>query len=119
MLFDGKPPLDPEQTEYKHTTLTDLRDAYVTTFSNGAIEANTLYTVKIQMARIEETLGKRFLLSGLTRSGKLQSHVDRRCPGVSPTTAKKEIDSFRAVWNWGLRSKLVSGPFPSAGLVYP
>jgi integrase len=118
LLFDGKPPVDPEHSEYKHTTLGDLRDQYVATFSNGAIEANTLYTAKIHLAHLEETLGKRFLLSGLTLR-KLQSHIDRRCPGVSPTTAKKEIDSFRAVWNWGERSKLVTGKFPSAGLVYP
>jgi integrase len=118
MDLDGNPPVDPEHTEYKPTTLTDLRDAYVTTFSNGAIEANTLYTAKIHLTHLEETLGKRFLLSGLTLR-KLQSHIDRRCPGVTPTTAKKELDTFRSVWNWGERSKLVTGKFPSAGLVYP
>jgi integrase len=118
LLFDGRPPVDPEFTVRKDTTLADLKEQYVTTFSNGAIEPNTLYTAKIHLAHVAETLGKRFMLSGLTLR-KLQGHIERRCPGVSPTTAKKEIDSFRAVWNWGLRSKLVSGAFPSAGLVYP
>lgn len=38
---------------------------------------------------------------------------------MAPVTIKKEIDTFRAVWNWGQRNGLVGGAFPSDGLVYP
>ena len=34
-------------------------------------------------------------------------------------TIRKEIASFRAVWNWGVRAGLLSGTFPNRGLVYP
>jgi hypothetical protein len=51
--------------------------------------------------------------------GKLQEYISSRQKDVSPVTIKKELDTFRSVWNWGLRMKLVEKPFPSAGLVYP
>ena len=57
-------------------------------------------------------------MSGLTL-GKLQQHISRRRQAVAPTTIKKEIDTFRAAWNWGLRMKWVDVPFPSGGLIYP
>lgn len=118
ILHDGKPPVDPELVRHKETTLHQLRGAYIGTFSNGAIEKNTLYTAGIHLGHIETTFGKNFILSGLTLA-KLQKHIDRRGKDVSPITTKKEIDTFRAVWNWGVRMKWVDQPFPSAGLVYP
>ncbi len=118
MLHDGKPPANLSTAVRKDTTFGHLRDQYVETFSNGAIEANTLYTVKIHLNHLETTIGKRFLLSGLSMAG-LQKHIDRRQADVSPVTIRKEINSFRAAWNWGARMKLVEGQFPSRGLVYP
>ena len=104
ILFDGKPPLDEALKERKDTTLAELREQYEAAYSNGAIEANTLYTIRLHLDRIQETLGKKFILSGLTL-GKLQSHIDHRSKHVAPVTIKKEIDSFRSVWNYGLRSE--------------
>ena len=118
ILHDGKPPVDPELAQHRETTLHQLREAYLTTFSNGAIESNTLYTAGIHLDHIEETLDKKFILSGLTL-GKLQAHVNRRAKDVSPVTIKKELDTFRSAWNWGFRMKWVDMPFPSKGLVYP
>jgi integrase len=118
LKYDGRPPADLQTAVRQDTTLQELRDKYVETFSNGAIEANTLYTAKIHLAHLETTLGKRFLLAGLSMA-RLQSHIDRRQADVSPITIRKEINSFRAAWNWGERMKLLSGPFPSRGLVYP
>ena len=86
--------------------------------SNGAIEASTLATAKIHLAHIETTLGKRFLLSGLTLV-KLQGHIDRRIKTVTPVTIKKEIASFRAAWNWGHRAKLVPENSRRAVSIYP
>jgi integrase len=118
ILFDGKPPVDPALAARKQTTLGELADAYLETHGNGAIESNTLATARIHLAHIQATLGKRFLLSGLTL-GRLQDHIKRRQDDVSPVTIKKELDTFRSAWNWGLRMKWVDQPFPSSGLVYP
>ncbi len=118
ILFDGKPPVDPALAARKQTVLHELTEAYLDTHGNGAIESNTLTTARIHLAHIQATLGKRFLLSGLTL-GRLQDHIKRRQDDVSPVTIKKEIDTFRSAWNWALRMKWVEQPFPSSGLVYP
>ena len=36
ILHDGKPPVDPELARHKETTLHQLRESYLETFSNGA-----------------------------------------------------------------------------------
>ena len=118
MQHDGKPPANLSTAVRKDTTFGQLRDQYVETFSNGAIEANSLCTVRIHLNHLETTLGKRFLLAGLSMAS-LQGHIDRRQEDVAPVTIRKEINSFRATWNWGARMKFVEGQFPSRGLVYP
>jgi integrase len=115
---DGKPPVDPAILIRKDTTLHQLTDGYITTVSNGAIEANTLATAKTHIKHLEKTLSRGFLLAGLTL-GKLQDHITRRATKVSAVTIKKELDTFRSIWNWGLRMKWVDQPFPASGLVYP
>jgi integrase len=118
ILHDGKPPLDPAIAVRKDTTLHELREGYLNTVNNGAIEANTLTTAKIHLAHIEQSFGKKFILAGLTL-GKLQEHITRRSKEVAAVTIKKELDTFRSVWHWGLRMKWIDQPFPSSGLVYP
>lgn len=118
ILFDGKPPIDPALAIRKQTTLQELRKGYLETHQNGAIEKNTLATARLHLAHMETTLGKKFLLSGITL-GKLQEHVNRRQTDVLPVTIKKEIDTFRTAWNWGLTMRWIDQPFPAKGLVYP
>jgi integrase len=118
ILHDGKPPVDPSVLAHRETTLHQLREAYITTHSNGAIEPNTLRTMTIHLNHFEDTFGKRFILSGLTLA-KLQGHITGRAKNVTAVTIKKEIASFRSVWNWGVQMKWVDGTFPCKGLVYP
>lgn len=94
------------------------------THSAGALEENSLATVRMHLGHFEETLGARFRLDGLTLA-RLQEHVDRRARKkyrgrpLSPTTLKKEVASFRAAWNWGGQMGLARGPFPNKGLRFP
>ena len=118
ILNDGKPPVDPEIVRHRDTTLRQLREAYLTTYSNGAIEPNTLRNRTTHLDHLEEAFGKGFILSGLALA-KLQGYITGRTEDVSAVTIKKEIDTFRSVWNWGLRMKWVDGVFPCMGLVYP
>jgi site-specific recombinase XerD len=113
---DGKPPQAKEAT--KTTTCGQLRERYTEVTSNGSIEANTLYTLKIHLKHIQDTLGASFLLSGLNHNH-LQNHIDRRRKKVAGVTIKKEITTFGAAWAWAIRAKLVEGPYPSDGLRYP
>ena len=114
---DGKPPPDAKP-EMKITPFKELRKAYLEVFGNGTLENNTLYTAKIHLNHLAETLGEKFPLNSLSLSH-LQRHVDRRRKEVSGVTIKKKIDSFREAWNWAIRMGFTQGTFPNAGLVYP
>ncbi len=113
---DGKPPQAKETA--KTTTCGELRKRYTEVISNGSVEPNTLYTLKIHLKHIEDTLGAGFLLSGLNHNH-LQNHIDRRRKKVAGVTIKKEITTFGAAWAWAARAKLVEGNYPSDGLRYP
>ena len=105
-------------------TLEQLKQKYLDTHGQGAMEANSLATVRMHLGHFESTLGARFAIRGLTLAD-LQRHVNERRKKkyrgqpLSPVTLKKEVASFRACWNWAALTGLVSGPFPSKGLVYP
>lgn len=106
-------------------TFAQFRERYLATHEGGAMECNSLGTVRIHLGHIAVTLGERFPMPTLASSD-LQRHVTRRAavkrPGgrrLSPTTIRKELASFRAAWNWAAHMGLVSGPFPNRGLVFP
>src|SRR5262249_40297307 len=67
---------------------------------------------------LADTLKDGFPMNALTLAD-LQRHVERRGQDVAAVTIKKEIDTLRAAWNWGVRLGMVEGPCPTAGLVYP
>ena len=106
-------------------TFGELRDSYLQTHSNGAMEDNSLSTVRIHMGHFVVSLGERFPIQTLA-FGQLQAHIDRRSKKkghykrpISPTTIRKEMASFRACWNWGVHAGLLRGSFPNRGLKYP
>ena len=115
---DGKPPPPPIKPIQTSTLFHEFREKYLETFSNGALEANTLYTAKIHLNHVAKTVGDRFALDKLTHAD-LQRHITRRQKEVVGTTITKELDTLRAAWNWAIRMGLTHGVFPSAGLVYP
>lgn len=117
LQHDGKPPESMPFTPRGNTLLVTLRDRFLATHV-GAHEKNTLYTAGIHFKHMIATLGEKIALVDVTQSD-LQRHVDRRAAeDIAPATIKKEIDGFRAAWNWGRRSGLVSKEWPGAGLVY-
>jgi len=124
LLSDGRvaerPQLPPERL-----TLDSLAKQYAEVHSNGALESDTLETAQIHLRHFGRTLGSDFSVIRL-KLVDLQSHVGMRSKEkgihkrkLSPTTMRKEIGTFRAVWNWGMRAGLLTGPFPDKGLVYP
>lgn len=117
---DGKPADTTPESRKPEITFTQFRDGYVKTFGNGAVEDNTLYTSKIHLAHLADTLGERFLIDSLRHSD-LQRHINRRSgtDKVAAVTIKKELDTLRSAWNWGKRMGHVEGDFPGSGLIYP
>jgi hypothetical protein len=58
-------------------TFQQLRQRYLDTHANGAMEANSLATAAMHLRHIEKSLGARFAMQTLTLAH-LQQHVDRR-----------------------------------------
>jgi integrase len=122
LLSDGKLASRPEVGPV--LTLADLFDRYRST-QQGALEDSTLATIGTHMGHLTATLGAKFPVQGLSPAD-LQQHVERRARArglrgrpLSPTTIRKEISSFSAVWTWANRMGLVVEPFPNRGLTYP
>jgi integrase len=121
LLSDGKIMSKPEVAPV--LTLADLSERYGAT-QLGALEKSTLATIGTHLKHLTVTLGAKFPVQSLTLVD-LQQHVERRGRAkglrgrtVSPTTIKKEIASLSAAWGWATRMGLLTGPFPSKGLVY-
>jgi integrase len=100
-------------------TLGHLKDRYLTTHSNGTIEANSLDTCKLHLNHFVRVLGESFPLGELSLA-KMQEYVNLRAKvKISPMTIRMEIATLRAAWNWGEPMELTEGKFPNRGLRYP
>jgi integrase len=105
-------------------TFADLRDGYLAAHSAGAMEANSLETVRMHLRHFAATLGERFAAQSLSLDD-LQRHVNRRAAKhyrgkpLSTVTLRKEAATLRAVWNWGVAAGKLRGPFPNRGLKFP
>lgn len=106
-------------------TLAELRDRYLQAHAIGAMEQNSLDTVKMHLRHVVKTLGADFAIQALDLTH-LQEHIERRAKQrsnlkrrLSPVTLRKELASFRACWNWGVQARLVTGRFPNKGVKYP
>src|SRR5262249_3307353 len=104
--------------------LKKLVDNYLDSHVNGAMEENSLATVRMHLGHFLTSLGERFDIQGLLLQD-LQRHVDARAKKrfrgkpLSPVTLRKEMATFRACWNWGVHGGKLKGPLPSRGLKYP
>jgi integrase len=113
------PPPVPERLNLKRLT-----DGYLESHANGAMEENSLATVRMHLGHFATTLGERFDVQGLALEH-LQRHVDSRAKKryrgkpLSPVTLRKEMATLRACWNWGVHAGKLKGHFPGRGLKYP
>jgi integrase len=106
-------------------TLSELRDRYIQTHGNGALEPKTLVMLRIHFTHLIRHFGERKVVAQFT-TGLLQEYVDARSRQkgkqqrpISPVTVQKDLATLRAAWNWAVRSGLLSGTFPGRSLIYP
>jgi integrase len=87
------------------------------------MEANSLETFGFHKKHLLRILGSRTGVQGVTvsemqRYVNARSHEEYRGKLISPRTIKKEIATFRAVWNWGVLHSRLTGHAPVRGLKY-
>jgi integrase len=121
IVRDGRPVEVPVEV----LTLGQLRDKYLETHGNGALEATSLYTAQIHLKHLAEHLGETFDVKTLALEH-LQGYVNHRSKKkfgkarrISPITIKKELNTLRTVWNWGVQMAWLEGQFPLRGLAFP
>ncbi len=123
LISDGK--LKNRVVVAKQLTIRELFSRYQSELPSAAMEQNSRSTVKVHLRHIERLLGRSLPLHEVT-SQTLQAYVQSRSverglrgSTVSPTTIRKEMTTFKSVWNWGNAQGAVTGQFPSRDLKYP
>ncbi|MCA9218122.1 MAG: site-specific integrase [Planctomycetales bacterium] len=126
LLSDGK--INSRDTCSKKSELRSLRQytaAFLASIPHGALEGNTIQTTKTHINHLHRVFGVAFRVVSLELED-LQKYVDFRSRekgirgrNVSPTTIKKEVATFRAIWNWGVDAGHHSRSMPLKGLRYP
>ena len=121
--MDGRV-LPPATPEIQKITLLTLREKYFAAHQ-ASLESNTLKCLQIHFRHLEKHFGAEFCISDLQLTD-LQGYVDKRAKAagrngrkLSTVTIQKEMVTLSTAWNWGVKAKLVVGPFPNDGLRYP
>ena len=122
ILSDGR--IDKPQVLPERVTLSKMFDFYSETLPPGAKEANTLKGEKRHCEHIVRLLGPGKLVSSIN-TNTIQDYVLKRAKEdwrgkiVSPETIKKELTTFRLIWNWCKDRGLLAGTTPTRGVVLP
>jgi len=105
--------------------LSELFGKYFDSLPTGSLEDSTLNGMRIHERQLYRFFGQGFAIQKLTTAD-LQRYVDRRTKDkglrgrpVTAITIKKAVITLRTVWNWGVKSDLVTGRFPRPGVKYP
>lgn len=122
ILSDG---LVKEKQELpKRVTLSSMFEFYRNTLPEGAKEPNTLKGEERHCEHLERIIGRSRLATELT-TRVIQDYVSKRSKEkwnkrlISPQTIKKELTTFRLIWNWCKDRGLVTGRTPTRGVVLP
>jgi integrase len=106
-------------------TLLERTNAYKSNRIPGHKEANTVKTEDIHIRHLVRIL-KGNLLAQTIGYTHLQNYVATRLGElvggkrpVSTETVRKEVATFRVIWHWAVKHKLIEGPAPVVGLDYP
>jgi len=122
IMSDGK--LNGKQTAKQGYTLHILLNLYKKSLPNGAKEQTTLKTEETHISHLLRHLKGSKIAQSVTVAN-MQNYVDRRLRDsyrdkpIRPDTVKKEVATFRLIWNWAVLQDYLTGPAPTKGLKYP
>lgn len=122
IITDGK--LLAKPVAPKVITLKDLINLYQQTLPEGTKEASTAYTEGIHFKHLLRHLGEKVPVQVLT-PGDLQRYLEKRSQDtwrgkrIGAATVRKEVETFRALWNWAADLQHLTGSALVKGLRYP
>lgn len=122
ILSDG---VRHDRQEQKLVTIAEVFASFQESRVPGAKEANTVETEDLHLRHLSRVLKAHAFIQSLAPR-QLQHYVSARLKEtrrggrlVAAETVRKEVATFRVVWNWAVRQGIADGPAPVAGLVYP
>jgi len=122
IFADGKNPEKPLKA--KSLGLTEFYATYEEKLPEGRKEASTLYGERIHLKHLKRHLGPNRKMQSITKAD-LQNYVSYRLKEkhhnkpIQPDTVRKELVTFRMLWNWGVQEGLLAGPSPTKHVVLP
>jgi integrase len=122
LLSDGK--LEQPVKVARTVRLLEIFEAYQRGFTEGAKDVITRKMEDVHLKHVARILGNQTPLTLLTAAS-VQEFVDRRSQEkhrgrtIKPKTVRKAVATFRYVWNWAHRQRLVPTPYPAVELTFP
>lgn len=122
IFADGNIPDQPIKA--KLVGLTDLHATYEAKLPDGSKEASTLEGERIHLKHLKRHLGPQRKVQTITKA-QLQNYVSYRLnekyrgKPIQPDTVRKELVTFRMLWNWGVEEGLLVGPSPTKHVTLP
>ena len=104
--------------------LKKLFEEYEEARPTGQKEESTIYCEGIHIEHLKRILGARKPLVTFKKND-LQKYVNKRLKEkyngkpIQPETIKKELATFRMLWNWAVEEELLIGICPTKKVVYP
>jgi integrase len=104
-------------------TLDQLFTRYEQEMPPGSMETNSLATYRLHKKHLFRHLSAKTGAQSVTLT-EMQKYVNQRAKEtyrdrpIGPRTIKKEVATFRAVWNWGKLHNIVTGDAPVKGLKF-
>ena len=122
ILTEGK--LNGKPVLAKAMTIEELFKLYDAGLPDGLKEPNTRATERLHVKHLKRILGGITAAQSLTLNN-IQQYCDKRAnekgkrATIRPQTIKKELDTLRVIWNWGVSLGFVSGTAPIKGVKLP
>jgi integrase len=122
ILSDGK--LNSKASAGDGRTLDELLKLYKKSLPKDAKAQTTLNTEDTHVSHLLRHLGKTKLAQCVT-TAHMQGYTDKRLRDsyrdkpMRPDTVRKEVATFRLIWNWAVSRGYLTGPAPTRGLKYP
>jgi integrase len=122
IISDGKQ--SQKAAPERVATLDELLTAYQESIPAAAKADTTIKTEELHISHLRERLNKSKPAQIVTTAD-MQRYIEKRLQdkyrerSIRPETVRKEVATFRAIWNWASTLGYVAGPSPTKGLKYP
>lgn len=122
ILSDGR--LVKPQPQTAPVRLNELFELYKSSLPSGVKEEQTLAGEQIHFRHLVKHFGAKRIVQSIGLPD-VQQYVAARSSDVyrgrsiTVDTIRKELSTFRLVWNWALTQERISRPCPTKGVKYP